>query len=651
MKLPKCFYIVGAAMLFTLAAQAQPFLTNGLVAYYPFNGNGNDATGNGNNAVNHGAIFVADRFGNANAACSLDGNAAYLLTTNSFPIGGNSSRTMSFWFKYSTPRTSELFCWGDDNWAGACEAVINHTANSVALVSVYEEAIFTAPALLTNVWHHACLVYSGNILTSFCYIDGNNSPMTLNITEAGTAFNTPTNTPLCIGRDYNRPVDFGDGWRTPYMGLIDDIRIYNRALSSNEVVQLYAIETNTILLTQDLTNSSVVYGQNTTLAVAATSQTPINYQWYFIPANHGGQAGAYPQLVGNFVVGAVVTNGGFGYGNVPAVHFVGGGGAGASGFGIVSNSVLTAISVTNAGGGYTSLPAVVIDPPNGFLFGQTNSSLAISNASQSNLGTYYVVVGNGNGSITSSIVNLTLLYPPSILTNPVGFTQSYLSSNSLSVVAAGTAPLSYQWFLNNTNINGATNSSLSIASLDLTNTGSYMVVVANPYGYADSTPVDVSMLPSLTLPFMGAVGLWGQPVDLSVGAIGSGTLAYQWYYNGVAISGATGSSYDLSNIQFTNAGQYSVVVSSTYGSISNTAYQVVINPASTAIGTCPVIYLTGTAGYSYTIQSTTNLADTNAWVTVTNITLGSASEIWADTATDTSKSANPVKFYRVLAGQ
>jgi hypothetical protein len=651
MKLPKILHIGCAAMLLTLAAQAQTFLTNGLVAYYPFNGNGNDATGNGNDAVNYGATFVADRFGNANAACSLDGNAAYLLTTNSFPIGGNSSRTMSFWFKYSTPRMSELFCWGDDNWAGACEAVINHTANSMALVSVNLEANFTAPALLTNVWHHACLVYSGNILTSVCYIDGSNSPMTFNITTAGTSLNTPTNTPLCIGRDYNLPVDPGDGWRTPFMGSIDDIRIYNRALSTNEVVQLYAIESNTLRLTQDLTNSSVVYGQNTTLAVAATSQTPINYQWYFSPANHGGQAGAYPQLVGNFVVGAVVTNGGFGYGNIPAVRFVGGGGAGASGFGIVSNGVVTAISVTNAGGGYTSLPSVAIDPPNGFLSGQTNSSLAISNASQSNLGTYYVVLNNGNGSITSSKANLTVLYPPSILTNPVGFTQSYLSSNQLNVVVAGTPPFSYQWFLNDTNLLGATNNSLSIPTLDLTNTGSYMVIVSNPYGYADSTPVDVSMVPSLTLPFTGAVGLWGQPVNLSVGAIGSGTLDYQWYYNGVAIPGATTSSYNLSNVQFTNAGLYSVVVSSTYGSVSNTAYQVVVNPANTAIGTCPIIYLTGTIGYSYVIQSTTDLADTNAWVTVTNLTLNSASQIWADTATDTSKPTNPIKFYRVLAGQ
>ena len=159
------------------------------------------------------------------------------------------------------------------------------------------------------------------------------------------------------------------------------------------------------------------------------------------------------------------------------------------------------------------------------------------------------------------------------------------------------------------------------------------------------------MLPALTSPFAGAVGLWGQNVTLNVGAIGSGTLNYQWYFNGQPISGANSGSYTLDGIQFTNAGLYGVVVSSVYGSTTNTAYQVVVNPANISIGTCPEIYITGTVGYNYTIQSTTNLANTNSWVTVTNLTLNAASEIWADTATDTSKPANPQKYYRVLPGQ
>ena len=128
-------------------------------------------------------------------------------------------------------------------------------------------------------------------------------------------------------------------------------------------------------------------------------------------------------------------------------------------------------------------------------------------------------------------------------------------------------------------------------------------------------------------------------------------MNYQWLLKGVAISGTTNASLLLGNLQFTNAGLYSVVVANAYGSVTNGNYQVVVNPANATIGTCPMIYLTGTAGYSYAIQTSTNLANSNSWGTVTNIILSTASTIWTDTGTDTSKPQNPLKYYRVIAGQ
>ena len=406
-------------------------------------------------------------------------------------------------------------------------------------------------------------------------------------------------------------------------------------------------------ITQNLTNSFVVYGQNTSLSVSATDSLAISYQWYFNPSNNGGQAGAYAETVSGFVYGAVVTNGGFGYGNVPNVNFVGGGSSiDAEGYATVSNGVVAGITVTNAGSGYTSLPAVVIDPPNGFIYGQTNSTLVISNASASDLGNYFVVVSDTNGnSLTSSTVSLTLLYPPTITNNPVGFSASLGGSGSLSVSASGTPPFSYQWMLNDTNVLDATNSTYEISSLALTNAGSYTVEVSNPYGAAYSSPANVFMVPSLNAPFMGAIGIWGQNVDLNVGAVGSGTLDYQWYFNGQSISGANSSSYDFNNIQFTNGGLYSVVVSSAYGSVTNAAYQVVVNPSNVALALRPDVIIQGTVGYSYTIESNTNLSNANSWTVETNITLTSPTFEWIDYNADTSKPTNPQKFYQVLPGQ
>jgi hypothetical protein len=156
------------------------------------------------------------------------------------------------------------------------------------------------------------------------------------------------------------------------------------------------------------------------------------------------------------------------------------------------------------------------------------------------------------------------------------------------------------------------------------------------------------MSPSLTSPFTGAVGYWGQNTTLDVGASGSGLLSYQWYFNGVAIPGATTNSYTLDGIQFTNAGLYSVVVSSAYGSVSNIAYQVVVNPANVSLSLNPDLLIQGTVGYSYTIQYSTDLSNTNGWMTLTNLILSQPTQYWDDTGAQWNQGQ---RYYRVLPGQ
>ena len=65
--------ISGLVALTALTATAD--LTNGLVAYYPFDGSANDASGNGNNGIAYGVVPTADRSGNPNSAYHFDGNA------------------------------------------------------------------------------------------------------------------------------------------------------------------------------------------------------------------------------------------------------------------------------------------------------------------------------------------------------------------------------------------------------------------------------------------------------------------------------------------------------------------------------------------------------------------------------------------------
>jgi hypothetical protein len=98
----------------------------------------------------------------------------------------------------------------------------------------------------------------------------------------------------------------------------------------------------------------------------------------------------------------------------------------------------------------------------------------------------------------------------------------------LNVSANGTGPVAYQWTFNSTNINGANANKYSITNFSLTNIGNYAAIVSSPYGAVTSSIAVVQMIPSLTIPFNGSIALWGQNATLSVGAVGSGTLDYQW---------------------------------------------------------------------------------------------------------------------------
>jgi hypothetical protein len=99
-------------------ASPQSFLTNGLVAYYPFNGNANDASGNGHNGTNHGALLTANRFGETNKAYLFNsGSLSFIDVALLRPaIEGLSQATFSIWFAEShSQNEAVLFAdWGNN---------------------------------------------------------------------------------------------------------------------------------------------------------------------------------------------------------------------------------------------------------------------------------------------------------------------------------------------------------------------------------------------------------------------------------------------------------------------------------------------------------------------------------------------------------
>ena len=287
----------------------------------------------------------------------------------------------------------------------------------------------------------------------------------------------------------------------------------------------------------------------------------------------------------------------------------------------------------------------------GGLNGSASNLLALSIVTTNQAGNYSVIVTNGYGaSVTSSVATLLVsqLLPPSITSQPQPVTVHAGNNASFSVVASGA--LSYQWLFNGTNISSATGTSLTISNVVQTNLGTYAVVLTNGVGSVRSSNAMLSMYPFLGSPFIGVVTDWGYTNTLSVGAWGTGPLVYQWLKNGTAIANATNSTLTLTSIQFADAGLYSVVVSNPFGSVTNTPAQVVVNPAGVSLGMFPGVYVSGVVGYTYAIQASADLRNTNGWTTLATMTLMQPIQLWVDFNVNALSPANPHRYYRVIPG-
>lgn len=82
--------------------------TNGLVGYWPLNGNANDESGNGNNGIVNGASLTTDRFGNNDSAYNFDGINDYIQINNIVGNFGLSDFTISIWYNTQNLNSSHL---------------------------------------------------------------------------------------------------------------------------------------------------------------------------------------------------------------------------------------------------------------------------------------------------------------------------------------------------------------------------------------------------------------------------------------------------------------------------------------------------------------------------------------------------------------
>jgi alpha-tubulin suppressor-like RCC1 family protein len=145
--------------------------------------------------------------------------------------------------------------------------------------------------------------------------------------------------------------------------------------------------------------------------------------------------------------------------------------------------------------------------------------------------------------------------------------------------AVGERPLRYQWTLHGTNLPGATNAILELSNVLMEQAGPYAISVSNALGGVTSEPGELVVVPARFLSHpANRTQYAGGSTTFSFTLDGFGPFSYQWQHFGTNVSGATNVSLTLTNLQFDQAGLYSVVVSNVAGSVTSSNAQLTVVP-------------------------------------------------------------------------
>ena len=236
---------------FTMAQNVPNYVPlNGLVGWWPFNGNANDESGNGNNGAVNGATLTSDRFGNSNKAFTFDGINDFIEVTSNSNLENLNSFSISLWYKIN--QWEQI---GSNFWFATIEKPASYSLQlkkisldsaSVALTDIYHNE-FT--------WNNLVITFANNIQKT--YSNG------VLMDSISNSFNS-SNQSIFFGKDPGGILEYTNG-------LLDDIGFWNRALTQQEITDLYngnicyqtITVTDTLLINMGITGFNPVTYSNT----------------------------------------------------------------------------------------------------------------------------------------------------------------------------------------------------------------------------------------------------------------------------------------------------------------------------------------------------------------------------------------------------
>jgi hypothetical protein len=248
---------IGIASLY---AQTVPSYvpTNGLVGWWPFNGNANDESGNGNNGTVTGASLTFDRFGQPNSAFNFDGSNDYITAPRNYMP----NFSVSLWFNISQLNSNynSLVDAYNANWEVTLKNSIPDYVSFITGTN-YQEHL-SSQQVSANQWYHLVCTLSGN--SAVFYLNGYQ-------TDQFNVFTLPNN---------NGFYYFGAGpsgaWQ--YLnGKLDDIGIWDRALNQQEVLAMYLSCSDSLMFQPS--NFTAYSSTGWANFKCESSDTAATYQW------------------------------------------------------------------------------------------------------------------------------------------------------------------------------------------------------------------------------------------------------------------------------------------------------------------------------------------------------------------------------------
>ncbi len=270
-------FAVGLCMTANVMAQVPSYVpTNGLVGWWPFNGNANDESGNGNNGTVNGATLTTDRFGMLNKAYDFDGISSDIECGNlpNASFNSNSNFCFNFWYNPSGLHDGRVFTFwpnsGDLSFAIQCTYESNKLAFNCSQFTGGPNApyaqLYPNSTFNSNIWYNITLMYSNNILMMY-----RNGIIIDSINYSGPFAAHGNNSVLRLGLHPLEQLE-------RFAGKIDDIGIWNRALTQQEISDLFVLQNCSNDLTISPISNSQNIGGNVTFS-ANTSDANASYSW------------------------------------------------------------------------------------------------------------------------------------------------------------------------------------------------------------------------------------------------------------------------------------------------------------------------------------------------------------------------------------